>query len=70
MNPERIRTLAVLLYQAFVETESVSMQATPAWPELPDLTRQRWIQMATVLWDRLETCGIASCSDPQKAASG
>jgi hypothetical protein len=58
MNPEHIRQLAALLYQTFVETESVAMQGTPDWSDLPDLTRQRWVQMARLLSNRLEDAEI------------
>ena len=57
MNTEHIRQLAALLYQTFVESESIPMQGTPDWCDLPDLTRQRWVKMATLLWDRLEMLG-------------
>jgi hypothetical protein len=46
--------LAPLLYRCFVETEPTPMVAVPDWPQLPELTRQRWVQMATLLGDRLQ----------------
>jgi hypothetical protein len=47
--------LAPLLYRCFVETEPTPMVAVPDWPQLPEETRQRWVQMATLLSDRLQT---------------
>jgi hypothetical protein len=55
---EHIRQLAILLYQVYVETESIALEGTPEWRDLSDLTRQRWVDMATVLWSRLESRGI------------
>jgi hypothetical protein len=46
--------LAPLLYRCFVETEPTPMIAVPDWPQLPEVTRQRWVQMATLLGDRLQ----------------
>jgi hypothetical protein len=31
------------------------MVAVPDWPQLPEVTRQRWVQMATLLSDLLQT---------------
>jgi hypothetical protein len=47
--------LAPLLYQSFVETEPTPMVAVPDWPQLPEVSRKRWIQMATLLGDLLQT---------------
>jgi hypothetical protein len=35
--------LAPLLYRCFVETEPTPMVAVPDWPQLPEVTRQRWV---------------------------
>jgi hypothetical protein len=47
--------LAPLLYRFFVETEPTPMVAVPDWSQLPEVTRQRWLQMATLLNNRLQT---------------
>jgi len=47
--------LAPLLYQCFVETEPMPVVAVPDWQQLPEVTRQRWVQMATLLSNRLQT---------------
>jgi hypothetical protein len=47
--------LAPLLYRSFVETEPTPVVAVPDWPQLPEMTRQRWVQMATLLSNRLQT---------------
>jgi hypothetical protein len=47
--------LAPLLYRCFVETEPTPMVAVPNWLQLPEVSRQRWVQMATLLGDRLQT---------------
>jgi hypothetical protein len=31
------------------------MVAVPDWPQLPEVSRQRWVQMATLLGDLLQT---------------
>jgi hypothetical protein len=31
------------------------MVAVPGWPQLPEVTRQRWVQMATLLGDLSQT---------------
>jgi hypothetical protein len=31
------------------------MVAVPDWSQLPEVTRQRWLQMATLLNNRLQT---------------
>ena len=47
--------LAPLLYLSFVETEATPMVAVPDWQKLPEVTRQRWIKMATLLHNHLQT---------------
>jgi hypothetical protein len=47
--------LAPLLYRCFLDTEPTPMVAVPDWPQLPEVTRQRWLQMATLLNNRLQT---------------
>ena len=44
-----------LLYRCFVETEPTPMVAIPDWPQLLEMTRQRWVRMATLLSNRLPT---------------
>jgi hypothetical protein len=46
--------LAPLLYGCFVETEPTPVVAVPDWSQLPEVTRQRWVQMATLLSNRLQ----------------
>src|SRR5215472_2586821 len=53
-----------LLYRCFVETEPTPVVAVPDWPQLPELTRRRWVQMATLLSSRLQTS-----EDTRKAQS-
>src|SRR5215831_6473984 len=50
--------LAPLLYQRFVETEPMPVVAVSDWRQLPEVTRQRWVQMATLLSNRLQTWRI------------
>jgi hypothetical protein len=47
--------LVPLLHRCFVETELTPMVAVPDWPQLPEVSRQRWVQMATLLGDLLQT---------------
>jgi hypothetical protein len=56
--------LAPLLYRCFIETEPTPVVAVPDWPQLPEVTRRRWVQMATLLSIRLQTS-----EDTRKAQS-